>query len=108
LDPTSKARASAFYVCGGTIGFGGSFFNNRITTNVPAAWLATPYGGTSNTKIYNNTIIRSANAPPDFKPFRMGWAERDDTFAKDVQFNSNDNRGQFSVCSPPTRIIVIP
>jgi hypothetical protein len=93
LDPSSKARAAAFYVCGGTVGFGGSFFHNRITTNVPAAWLATPYGGTSNTKINENTITRSANAPPDFKPFRMGWAERDDCFAKDVQFNSNDIRG---------------
>ncbi|MEP7109602.1 MAG: hypothetical protein ABI760_16530 [Ferruginibacter sp.] len=93
LDPSSKARAAAFYICGGTIGFGGQFFNNRVTTNVPAAWLATPYGGTVNTRIYNNTITRSANALPDFKPFRMGWKGRDDTWAKDVEFNSNDIRG---------------
>lgn len=93
LDPSSKARAAAFYICGGTNGFGGSFFKNRITTNVPAAWLATPYGGTANTKIYNNTIIKAPNALPDFKPFRMGWAGRDDTWAKDVEFNSNDIRG---------------
>ena len=75
------------------MGFGGRFFKNRITTNVPAAWLATPYGGTSNTKIYNNTIIKSPNALPGFKPFRMGWEGRDDTWAKDVEFNSNDIRG---------------
>jgi len=93
LDPSSKAKAAAFYVCGGTVGFGGRFFKNRITTNVPAAWLATPYGGTSNTKIYNNTIIKSPNALPGFKPFRMGWEGRDDTWAKDVEFNSNDIRG---------------
>ncbi len=93
LDPSSKARAAAFYVCGGTNGFGGSFFNNHITTNVPAAWLATPYGGTSNTKIYNNTIRKAPNALPDFKPFRVGWEGRDDTWAKDVEFNSNEIHG---------------
>jgi len=93
LEPLSKARAAAFYVCGGTVGFGGSFFNNRITTNVPAAWLATPYGGTANTKIYNNTILKAPNALPGFKPFRMGWEGRDDTWAKDVEFNSNEIRG---------------
>jgi hypothetical protein len=93
LDPGTKAKAAAFYVCGGTEGFGGSFFNNRITTNVPAAWLATPYGGTANTKVYHNTIIKGPNALPGFKPFRMGWSDRDVTFAKDVQFNSNDIHG---------------
>jgi len=93
LDPSSKARAAAFYVCGGTVGFGGRFFNNRITTNVPAAWVATPYGGTANTKIYNNTIIKAPNALPDFQPFRIGWEGRDDTWAKDVEFNSNEIHG---------------
>jgi hypothetical protein len=93
LDPASKAKAAALYICGGTEGFGGSFFNNRITTNVPAAWVATPYGGTVNTKIYHNTITRGPNALPGFKPFRMGWSARDTTLAKDVQFNSNDIRG---------------
>ena len=93
LDPDSKALAAAFYVCGGTGGFGGEFYNNRITTNVPAAWLATPYGGTANTKMYNNTIIRSSRPNPKFKAIRMGWAERDDSFAKNIEFRSNEVRG---------------
>lgn len=93
LDPDSKALAAAFYVCGGTRGFGGQFYNNRIITNVPAAWLATPYGGTANTKLYNNTIIRSSQPNPKFKAIRMGWSERDDCFAKGVELRSNEVRG---------------
>jgi hypothetical protein len=100
LDAGSKAKAAGFYICGGTNGFGGSFFNNRITSNVPAAWVATPYGGTANTKIYNNTIIKGPDALPDYKPFRMGWSARDVTIAKNVEFNSNDIRGaQFGLQS---------
>jgi hypothetical protein len=93
LEPASKARAAAFYVCGGLTGFGGSFYNNRITTNVPAAWLATPYGGTINTKIFDNVIIKAPNALASFKPFRMGWSEHDTNVAKNVMFSSNDIRG---------------
>ena len=36
VDPSSKVLASAFYICGGPAGYGGNFYNNRITTNVPA------------------------------------------------------------------------
>lgn len=93
LDPSSKARAAAFYVCGGLEGYGGSFFNNRITTNVPAAWLATPYGGTVNTRVYDNVIIKAPNALTTFKPFRMGWSEHDTNIAKNVQFSSNEIKG---------------
>jgi len=90
---SSKAITAAFYICGGTKGFGGKFYGNRITTNVPAAWIASYYGGTANTKIYNNTIIKPPTANADFKPFRMGWQEREDCVAKNVEFRSNDIRG---------------
>ncbi|MBL7698510.1 MAG: hypothetical protein JNK79_10135 [Chitinophagaceae bacterium] len=93
LDPSSKARAAAFYVCGGLEGYGGRFFNNRITTNVPAAWLATPYGGTVNTKIYDNVIIKAPNALASFQPFRMGWSDHDTNIAKNVEFTSNEIQG---------------
>ena len=92
-DLSSKAITSAFYICGGTKGFGGKFYDNRITTNVPAAWVASYYGGTANTKIYNNTIIKSPTANAEFKPFRMGWKGREDCIAKNVEFRSNDIRG---------------
>ncbi|MEO8764343.1 MAG: hypothetical protein ABI416_08650 [Ginsengibacter sp.] len=90
---SSKVITSAFYICGGTKGFGGKFYDNRITTNVPAAWIATYYGGTANTKISNNIIIKSSTANAEFKPFRMGWKEREDCIAKNVEFRSNDIRG---------------
>ncbi|MBK8088854.1 MAG: Ig-like domain-containing protein [Chitinophagaceae bacterium] len=90
---SSKAIAAAFYICGGTEGFGGQFYNNRITANVPAAWLASFYGGTANTKIYNNTIIKSPLANAQFKPFRMGWQGCEECIAKNVEFRSNTIEG---------------
>jgi len=89
----SKVITAAFYICGGTGGMGGNFYSNRITTNVPAAWVASMYGGTANSKIFNNTIIKAASASSDFKPFRMGWAERPDCIAKNVEFRSNEFKG---------------
>ena len=88
-DPGSKALASGFFITGGTEGFGGNFYNNRITTNVPAAWVAGKYGGTVNTKIYNNTIIKAPNAPAYFKVIRMGFDGCGDCLAKNVAFRSN-------------------
>ena len=90
---SSKAITAAFYICGGIEGFGGRFYDNRVTTNVPAAWIASFYGGTVNTKIFNNTIIRSSTANAAFKPFRMGWEGREDCIAKNVEFRSNYIRG---------------
>lgn len=87
--PSAKIETAAFYVCGGPQGFGGQFYNNRITTNVPAAWVASLYGGTANTKIYNNTIIKSPSAPEDFKVIRMGQPGCDWCVARDVEFRSN-------------------
>ena len=37
----------------------------------------------------------SPNTLPDFKPFRMGWEGRDDTWARDVKFNSNETQARF-------------
>ncbi|MBS1610609.1 MAG: carboxypeptidase regulatory-like domain-containing protein [Bacteroidetes bacterium] len=90
-DLSSKALTAAFYICGGIEGFGGRFYNNRITTNVPAAWVASFYGGTINTKIYSNTIIKSATANAAFKPFKMGWTnDCTECIAKNIEFRSNN------------------
>ena len=90
---SSKVITAAFYVCGGTQGFGGRFYDNRVTTNVPAAWIASMYGGAANTKIFNNIIIKSPTANAEFKPFRMGSQECEGCIAKNVEFRSNDIRG---------------
>lgn len=90
-DRGSKNEASAFYIGGGAVG--GEFYNNLITTNVPAAWVATRYGGAKNTRICNNRIIKSDSALKDFKPFRMGWMERDECVAEGISFESNDVSG---------------
>jgi hypothetical protein len=67
----TPAEATAFYVGGSDQG--GEYLRNRITTNVAAFWIGTPYGPASNVKIVENTIIKAAKAPADFKPFRFGW-----------------------------------
>lgn len=86
VNPASKTVTTAFYICGGK-GFGGEFYDNRITTNVPAAWIASMYGGAENSKIYNNTII-PLNAAK-FKTIRMGWAASKESVAENIQFKSN-------------------
>lgn len=92
-NPGSKVETAAFYVCGGPAGFGGRFYNNRITTNVPAAWIASMYGGAANTKVYNNTIISSAKTGERFNAVRMGSAGCDWCVAKDIEFRSNKVEG---------------
>lgn len=92
-EPNAKAEASAFYICGGLEGYGGKFYNNRILTNVPAAWIASRYGGTVNTEVYNNTIMRSPTASEDLQPFRMGWKYGKTSYARDVKFYSNRFEG---------------
>lgn len=89
--PGKKNETAGFYIGGGTIG--GKFFNNRITTNVPAIWVASMYGGLKETSLYNNSIIRSPEANASFQPIRMGWAKRKDCVAKDVEFRSNNFEG---------------
>ena len=86
-SPGSKNETAAFYIGGGAVG--GHFFDNQITTNAPAAWVASRYGAASETKICKNTIVKSATADENFKPFRMGWDGYYRCVAKDVQFRSN-------------------
>lgn len=87
--PASKALAAAFFITGGSEGFGGNFYNNRITSNVPAIWIAGKYGGASRTRIAGNTIIKSAGALPDYTPFLMGYKGCKDCIAKNVAISSN-------------------
>jgi hypothetical protein len=91
-DTSSKVLTAAFYICGGPRYFGGQFYNNRITTNVPAAWIASFYGGASNSNLFHNTIIPLDGA--QFKTFRMGSMGCDDCVAKNIVFRSNDTKGQ--------------
>ena len=88
-DPQARVLTTAFYICGGDTGFGGKFYDNTITTNVPAAWIGTLYGSAVNSKIFRNTIIKASDAPPDFKPFRIGWQKNDNIVARDIEFRSN-------------------
>jgi hypothetical protein len=91
-DTLSRVLAAALYICGGPKYFGGQFYNNRITTNVPAAWIATFYGGASNSDLYNNTIITPARS--EFSSFRIGSAGCEECVAKNVRFRSNIIKGQ--------------
>jgi hypothetical protein len=91
-DPSSKAVTAALYICGGPRYFGGQFYNNKINTNVPAAWVASMYGGASNSDIYNNSIVATGETP--FKTIRMGSLGCDDCMAKNIKFRSNNISGQ--------------
>lgn len=96
LSPGSKNETSAFYIGGGTVG--GQFFNNQITTNVPAVWVASRYGGAKDTRIFKNQITKSQSAGNDFKAFRMGWAEWKGCVAENISFESNSIVGDvFSI-----------
>jgi hypothetical protein len=87
-DSSSKVITAALYICGGPKYFGGQFFNNRITTNVSAAWIASVYGGASNSRIYSNTIIPLRDSK--FKTFKIGYMGCDDCIARNVEFRSNE------------------
>lgn len=91
LTPGLKNETSAFYIGGGTIG--GQFYNNKITTNVPAAWVGSRYGGAKSTQLYSNRIIKMNGSDEQLKPFRMGWAPRKDCLARDIEFRSNELEG---------------
>lgn len=86
-DTSSKVLTAALYICGGPEYFGGQFYHNRITTNVPAAWIASMYGGASNTSLYDNTIIPIGDAT--FSTFRIGTEGCDECVAKNIRFRSN-------------------
>tara|TARA_R110002050_G_scaffold300778_1_gene472544 strand:- start:19096 stop:21300 length:2205 start_codon:yes stop_codon:yes gene_type:complete len=91
IEPSSKVKTAALYICGGPEYFGGQFYNNRITTNVPAAWIATMYGGASNSRLYNNTIIPLDGA--SFKTFQIGSLASAEYVAQNVEFRSNKVEG---------------
>ena len=86
--PDSKAEAAAIYIGGSQNG--GVWENNRITTNVPAAWIASRYGGAAKAKFINNSIVLSPGVKDTVKPFFMGWAEREDCIAQNIHFDSNE------------------
>jgi len=82
--PSLKNETSAFYIGGGSDG--GLFEANRITTNVPAFWVASRYGSSKNVKISGNKIIKSAFSAEEFSPVRMGWYQNR---ARNIEFRSN-------------------
>lgn len=86
-DTSSRVRTAALYICGGPRYFGGRFYDNRITTNVPAGWIASIYGGASNSQLVRNTIVPLGHA--SFKTFTIGYPGCDDCVAKNVEFRSN-------------------
>lgn len=95
-EPSSKAITAALYICGGPKYFGGQFYENKITTNVPAVWVASMYGGASNSKLYNNTIVPLKNAR--FNTIRMGYMGCESCVAKNIEFRSNKvNNGPFTM-----------
>lgn len=83
-DPNLKGECAAFYIGGGTIG--GEFKNNKVTTNVPAFWIASPYGKAENVRVIGNTITKAAGTSGDFFPVRLGSGGY---LATDIEFRSN-------------------
>jgi hypothetical protein len=86
LDHGSKNEVSAFYIGGGTIG--GRFYSNRITSDVPVAWIGNPYGAASDVLFSGNTIVCSPAAGSGFKPFRIGWNGSNRSVADNIIFQS--------------------
>ncbi len=82
--PSLKNETAAFYIGGGSDG--GSFKNNRITTNVPAFWIASRYGSAQNATISGNKILKSGSGTENFSPFRMGWYRN---IARNIELRSN-------------------
>ena len=89
-NPETDAEAYAFYI-GNALG--GKLYNNRITTNVTPIWVACGYGSATGTLMAGNTISRSPASKTSFKPVRMGWIEREDCLAKEIEFRSNTFEG---------------
>jgi hypothetical protein len=92
VEPSSNVETAALYVCGGPEYFGGQFYNNHITTNVPAAWIATIYGGAANSVFSGNTIIPLDNA--NFNTFQIGSLESSQSIAQNIEFRSNYFEGR--------------
>jgi hypothetical protein len=90
-DPESKAEAAAFYIGGANNG--GFWYNNRITSNVPAIWLATPYGSAHGARFSKNSITITDNQTKNINPVRIGFSERPGSVATGIEFRSNEIHG---------------
>jgi hypothetical protein len=98
-NPETDAEAYAFYI-GNALG--GQIYNNRITSNVTPIWVACGYGSATGTVLAGNRFSRSAGAETDFPAVRMGWIERTDCLARDIEFRSNEFKGlDFSINASP-------
>ena len=91
VEPGSKVKTAAFYICGGLKYYGGQFCGNTITTNVPAAWIATIYGGAAHSNLHDNTIIPFGYATDH--TFTIGSAGCDECISENVEFRSNEVKG---------------
>jgi len=89
-DPETDAEAYAFYIGNAR---SGQIYNNLISSNVTPIWVASGYGSARGTVIAGNKITRSSEAETDFPAIRMGWFERSDCLAKDIEFRSNEFEG---------------
>ncbi|MCZ7646961.1 MAG: right-handed parallel beta-helix repeat-containing protein [Planctomycetota bacterium] len=81
---SAMAGAYAFFIGGSDNG--GEIFRNRITTNVPAFWIASSYGPAANAKIHENTVTKPAGVARAFKPVRMGCSS---FTATNIEFKGN-------------------
>jgi hypothetical protein len=98
-NPDTDAEAFAFYI-GNALG--GQLYDNRIITNVTPIWVGSGYGSATGTVIARNRIVKSPDAETDFKAVRMGWIEREDCLARDIEFRSNVFEGmEFSIDASP-------
>src|SRR5690606_11756914 len=96
-NPSSKTITAAFYICGGPKYFGGQFYNNRISSNVPPVWVASMYGGASQSKLYNN-LFKPLRPSDKFATINMGFENCNTCYASDVEFRSNEvENGVFSI-----------
>ena len=92
LDPDSKAEAAAFYL--GATRNGGQWYDNTVTTNVKAIWVATLYGDASNAVFSRNKFKKVIEPGYREKPLvRVGWDRREGIEATNIQFRSNDVEG---------------
>jgi hypothetical protein len=92
-EPASKALAAAFYIGGSDNG--GEWFNNTVTSNVPAVWVASMYGSAASAIFRGNTFISSAAPADSIAPVRMGYSSYT---ARDISFMSNTCQNmEFSV-----------
>lgn len=82
-----KHGAYALYIGGSNQG--GTYFANRIVSNVTPLWVSTMYGPGENATFYNNTFVKTEGSAP-FVPVQLGHYKFP---AKNVTFYSNKFEG---------------